>query len=78
MRRGADGCNPLALAGLDRADAQPLLERQIPEEPSCLLGQVGREGPAHVLASRAGARFLMPPRAGSERSGVAAAKTLNE
>ena len=63
--------------GLDRAESQPLLERKIPEEPSRLLGQVGRVGPAHVFAARAGACFLMPPRAGGELSRMSAAETLN-
>ena len=63
--------------GLDRAETQPLLERKISEELARLLGQVGRIGPAHVLTARAGACFLMPPRAGGELSRMSAAETLN-
>jgi hypothetical protein len=38
MRGAADGCNqPAGMRRLDRAEAQPLLERQIPEEPARLL-----------------------------------------
>jgi hypothetical protein len=79
MRGAADGCNRLPEeVDLDRPESQPLLERKIPEEPARPLGQVGRVGPAHVLTARAGACFLMPPRAGSELSRMSAAETLDQ
>jgi len=83
MRGGADGYN--AESGenrapsekLDRAEAQAALEREIAEELARPLAQIARVRPADVLAARADACFLTPPRTGGKGARMAAAKALD-
>ena len=62
---------------LDGAEALAALERVIAEELARPLAQIARVGPAHVLAARACARFLVPPPPGAERPRMAAAEALD-
>ena len=84
MRGAADGFNAESAEKprsertfLDRAETQAAFERQLAEEPARPLAQIARVRPADVLAARALARFLEPPRARAELPRLAAAKALD-
>lgn len=84
MRESADGINRLTAASTrslrkksDWTQEEAALERELADELAGPLVQVRGVGPAHVLAARAAARFLVTPRARGELPRVSAAKALD-
>ena len=77
LRGPADGSADPSGQKLDRPEAEAPLERELAEQPPRLLVQLGRVGPADVLAAWAAAGFLMTPRPRCERPRMAAAKALD-
>jgi hypothetical protein len=77
MRGAADGRLRRRGQDLDGAEEEPALEWKVADEATRLLGQLVRVGPAHVLAPRARACYIAPPRSGSQRSRMSAAEALD-